>query len=49
VEVLRSLHDTGRTVGVISHVEAMQQELRTGIRVTPGPTGSTLAVHPELD
>lgn len=49
VEVLRSLQDTGRTVGVISHVDAMQQELRIGIRVTPGPTGSTVAVHPDIN
>lgn len=48
VEVLRSLQDTGRTVGVISHVDAMQQELRIGIRVTPSPSGSRVAVHPDI-
>jgi len=44
VEVLRSLQDTGRTVGVISHVESMQQELPVGIRVTRSPAGSSLEV-----
>ena len=42
VEVLRRLQDTGRTVGVISHVEAMRQELPVGLQVTPGQQGSTL-------
>lgn len=44
VDVLRSLQDSGRTVGVISHVESMQQELHVGIRVTSSPTGSSLQV-----
>jgi exonuclease SbcC len=43
VEVLRSLHDSGRSVGVISHVEAMQNDLPVGIRVTPAPTGSSIS------
>jgi exonuclease SbcC len=44
VDVLRSLQDSGRTVGVISHVESMQQELNVGIRVTRSPAGSSLEV-----
>jgi exonuclease SbcC len=42
VEVLRTLQDSGRSVGVISHVEAMQHDLPVGIRVIPGPTGSRI-------
>lgn len=48
VEVLRTLQDTGRTVGVISHVEAMRQELPVGIQVTPGVRGSTLSIGPAV-
>lgn len=44
VDVLRGLQDSGRTVGVISHVESMQQELHVGIRVSSSPTGSSLQV-----
>jgi DNA repair protein SbcC/Rad50 len=43
VEVLRALQTSGRSVGVISHVEAMQNDLPVGIRVIPGPTGSSLS------
>ncbi len=42
VDVLRSLQDSGRSVGVISHVEAMQNDLPVGIRVSPAPTGSSI-------
>jgi exonuclease SbcC len=42
VEVLRSLQDNGRTVGLISHVDAMKQELPVGIQVTPSQTGSSI-------
>lgn len=48
VEVLRTLQDTGRTVGVISHVEAMRQALPVGIQVTPGVRGSTLTMGPAV-
>ena len=44
VEVLRSLQDSGRTVGLISHVEAMRQELTVGIQVIPSAAGSSLKV-----
>lgn len=44
VDVLRSLQNSGRTVGVISHVESMQQELSVGIRVSRSPSGSSLEV-----
>ena len=43
VDVLRSLQDSGRAVGVISHVEAMQNDLPVGIRVSPAPTGSSIS------
>jgi len=33
IEALQHLHATGRMVGVITHVEAMKQQLRTGIEV----------------
>lgn len=42
VEVLRSLQDAGRSVGVISHVEAMQNDLPVGVRVIPAPAGSSI-------
>ena len=48
VEVLRTLQDTGRTVGVISHVDAMRQELPVGIQVIPGVRGSTLSTGPAV-
>ncbi len=44
IDVLLKLHDTGRTVGVITHVEAMQQQLPIGIRITKTNKGSSLEV-----
>jgi exonuclease SbcC len=44
IDVLMKLHDTGRTVGVITHVEAMQQQLPIGIRISKSNKGSTLEV-----
>jgi exonuclease SbcC len=44
VDVLRSLQDSGRTVGVISHVEAMRSELPVGISVVPSAAGSRIEV-----
>jgi exonuclease SbcC len=45
VDVLRSLEDGGRIVGVISHVEELQQALPTGISVTTSNAGSKAVVH----
>lgn len=42
IDVLLKLHDTGRTVGVITHVDAMQQQLQVGIRINKTNSGSTL-------
>lgn len=44
MDVLLRLHDSGRTVGVITHVETMQQQLPVGIRINKTSTGSTLDV-----
>jgi exonuclease SbcC len=48
VDALHQIHDTGRIVGVITHVEAMKEDLRLGIRVDrlPDGNGSTLRCHP---
>lgn len=40
VDVLRALQGTGRTIGVISHVESMQSELPIGIVVEKHASGS---------
>ena len=42
IDALRSLYDSGRTVGVITHVDAMQQELQVGLQVYSSQSGSTL-------
>ncbi len=44
VEVLGKIHAAGRTVGIITHVETMQQQLPIGIRVNKTDQGSTLEV-----
>ena len=46
IDVLQKLQSSGRTVGVISHVEQMHEELDIGIAVMPGALGSTLTVLP---
>jgi exonuclease SbcC len=46
MDVLMKLHDSGRTVGVITHVEAMQQQLPVGIRINKTNNGSTLEMNP---
>ena len=50
VDALHQIHATGRTVGVITHVEAMKEDLQLGIRVDrlPDGRGSTLRCHPEI-
>jgi DNA repair exonuclease SbcCD ATPase subunit len=42
------LHAAGRTVGAITHVEAMKQQLHVGIEVNAlaDGRGSTLTVYP---
>lgn len=44
INVLSGLHAAGRTVGIITHVEMMQEQLPIGIRVTKADSGSTLEV-----
>jgi exonuclease SbcC len=48
IETLQSLHATGRTIGVITHVEAMKERLHVGIQVErrPDGRGSRLTVLP---
>jgi exonuclease SbcC len=42
--VLTKLQDIGRTVGLITHVELMQERLPIGIRIDKTSSGSTLAL-----
>lgn len=42
--VLDELRAGGRTVGIISHVQSMQDAIASHLTVTPSPTGSTLSV-----
>ena len=44
IEVLGKIHAAGRTVGIITHVETMQQQLPIGIRVHKSDRGSTVEV-----
>jgi exonuclease SbcC len=48
IATLHELHSSGRMVGVITHVDAMKQELHPGIVVTRlgAGKGSTLTVNP---
>lgn len=45
IDVLRSLEDGGRIVGVISHVEELKQALPSGITIEPSNHGSVAEVH----
>ncbi|MDA8366815.1 MAG: SMC family ATPase [Actinomycetota bacterium] len=45
VEVLRSLEDGGRVVGVISHVAELNRSLPNGITVSTSNTGSHAVLH----
>lgn len=45
VDVLRSLEDGGRIVGVISHVDEVKHALPTGITVESSPSGSVATLH----
>ena len=44
INVLSGLHAAGRTVGIITHVETMQEQLPIGIRVQKSDHGSTLEI-----
>ena len=44
MEVLGNIQASGRTVGIITHVETMQQQLPIGIKVHKSDRGSTLEV-----
>ena len=48
IETLHQLQSTGRTIGAITHVEAMKERLHPGIIVKRHPSGkgSVLTVHP---
>ena len=48
IETLRTMQSDGRTIGVISHVEQLQNELPTGIRVTKGALGSSIRSYPNI-
>ncbi len=45
LDVLRSLQDGGRMVGVISHVQELQDALPNGIAVRSTPDGSVATIH----
>jgi len=45
VDVLRSLQDGGRMVGVISHVQDLKDALPNGIAVEPTNHGSVATIH----
>jgi len=47
IDVLMRIQATGRTVGIITHVEEMQRQLPIGIRVYKSEKGSTLEVLAE--
>jgi exonuclease SbcC len=45
IEVLRSLQDGGRMVGVISHVQELKDALPNGITIVPTNKGSVADIH----
>ena len=45
IDVLRSLQDGGRMVGVISHVQELKAALPNGITIAPTYRGSAATVH----
>jgi exonuclease SbcC len=45
IEVLRSLQDGGRMVGVISHVQELKDALPNGITIVPTNKGSVANIH----
>lgn len=44
IDVLGKIQATGRTIGIITHVQMMQDQLPIGIRVKKSDRGSTLEV-----
>jgi exonuclease SbcC len=40
--VIEMMHQEGRTIGLVSHVEEMKERITTRVVVTPGPNGSSL-------
>ena len=48
IETLRTMQSDGRTIGVISHVEQLQNELPTGIRVSKDALGSSIRSYPNI-
>jgi exonuclease SbcC len=46
IDVLHNLQNTGRTVGVITHVEEMKSGLSVGIRVDKSRNGSRVELRP---
>ena len=48
IETLRTMQSDGRTIGVISHVEQLQNELPTGIRVKKDALGSSIRSYPNI-
>ena len=44
IDVLGKIQATGRTIGIITHVQMMQDQLPIGIRVNKSDRGSTLEV-----
>lgn len=49
VEALERLADSGRTVGIITHVTELAERIDRHLVVTPGPQGSTIAWDTEED
>ena len=45
IDVLRSLQDGGRMVGVISHVQDLKDALPNGIAIAPTTRGSVATIH----
>ena len=44
IECILSLRESGRTVGIISHVEELKERIPTQLRIHPSFTGSTAEV-----
>ena len=44
MDVLATLQDDGRLIGLVSHVESMKQQIPHRIQVTKGQTGSTVDI-----
>ena len=40
IKTLLSIQDTGRLIGIISHVRELREQIPVGLEVSTGPTGS---------